>query len=64
LALLRLPLLEEFSVCMFPLGPFFFAFACTSGSGAVPNGRWFEFHTVSSWFFSACCWGGVPEKFG
>jgi hypothetical protein len=20
----------------------------------VPNGCWFEFHTVSSWFFSAC----------
>jgi hypothetical protein len=38
LALLHLPLLEEFSVCMFPLGPFFFAFACTSSSGAVPNG--------------------------
>jgi hypothetical protein len=24
LALLHLPLFEEFSVCMFPLGPFFF----------------------------------------
>ena len=39
---------------VFPSGTFFFSFACTSGSGAVPNGRWFEFHTVSSWFFSAC----------
>jgi hypothetical protein len=39
LALLGLPLPKEFPVCMFPMGPFFFAFACTSGSGAVPNGR-------------------------
>ena len=51
---MRLPLPEEFSDCVFVLELFFFAFTCTSGSGAVPNGRWFEFHTVSSWLFSPC----------
>ena len=30
---------EEFPDCVFLLEPLFFAFACTSGSGAVPNGR-------------------------
>ena len=30
---------EEFPDCVFLLEPLFFPFACTSGSGAVPNGR-------------------------
>ena len=54
LALFCLPFDDEFPDCWFLLEPVFFTFAWTSGSGAVPKGRWFEFHTVSSWFFSAC----------
>ena len=63
LALFYLPLPEEFPDYVFLIKLLFFAFAYTSGSGAVPNGCWFEFHTMSSWLFSACSNVWMSEEY-